>query len=99
MFKFVQGCVDDSRKWGEHVVAVIFKELGLLPNCVSPAVYSGIFNGHLLILVRATDNFFCACEHESAYKDIIAVFKIHWTVHIFCIVNTFFGLHFVSSHD
>jgi hypothetical protein len=32
MFKFVQGRVDASRKWGEHVETVIFTDLGLLLN-------------------------------------------------------------------
>jgi hypothetical protein len=99
MYKFVQGRVDASRKWGEHVEEVIFKELGLLPNRADPAVYSGIFQGHPIILGRATDDFLCACEHESTYKAIIAVFETHWTVHALGIVDTFFGLHFVSSDD
>jgi hypothetical protein len=33
MYKFVQGDVDASCKWGEHVEEMIFQELGLLPNC------------------------------------------------------------------
>jgi hypothetical protein len=32
MFKFVQGRVDASHKWGEHVEEVIFLDLGLIPN-------------------------------------------------------------------
>jgi hypothetical protein len=93
MFNFVQGRVDASRKWGEHVEEVIFKELGLLPNRADPAVYSGIFDGHPVIL------FLCACEHESSYNTIIAIFETHWTVHALGIVDTFFGLYFVSSRD
>jgi hypothetical protein len=98
MYKFVQGRVDASRKWGEHVEEVIFKELGLLPNRADPAVYSGIFQGHPLILGRATDDFLCACEHEATYKAVVAVFETHWTIHALGIVDTFFGLHFVLSN-
>jgi hypothetical protein len=65
MFKFVQGRVDASRKWGEHAEEVIFKELGLLQNCADPAVYSGIFKGHPIILGRVMDDFLFACEHEA----------------------------------
>jgi hypothetical protein len=65
MYKFVQGRVDASRKWGEHVEEMTFKELGLLPNRADPAVYSGMFQGHPVIIGRATDNFLCACQHES----------------------------------
>jgi hypothetical protein len=50
MYKFVQGCVDVSCKWGEHVEDIIFDDLGLLLKCTDPAVYSGIFQGHLIIL-------------------------------------------------
>jgi hypothetical protein len=99
MYKFVQGRVDASRKWGEHIEAVIFTDLGLLPNRADPAVYSGIFQGHAIILGRTTDNFLCACEHESTYQAIVAVFEKRWTVHALGIVDTFFGLHFVSSAD
>jgi hypothetical protein len=99
MFKFVQGRVDASRKWGEHVEEVIFKELGLIPNRADPAVYSGIFQGHPLILGRATDDFLCACQHEATYLAVVAVFETHWKVHALGIVDTFFGLHFVSSDD
>jgi hypothetical protein len=42
MFKFVQGQVDASRKWGEHVEEMNFNKLGLLPNHADPGVYSGI---------------------------------------------------------
>jgi hypothetical protein len=41
----------------------------------------------------------CACEHEATYKAIIEVFEMHWTVRDLGIVDTFFGLHFVSSRD
>jgi hypothetical protein len=37
-------------KWGENVEEVIFNELGLLSNDADPAVYSGIFQAHPLIL-------------------------------------------------
>jgi hypothetical protein len=99
MYKFVQGRVDASRKWGEHVEEVIFKELGLLPNRADPAVYSGIFQGDQVILGRATDDFLCACASEATYKAILIVFEKHWKVHALGIVDTFFGLHFVSSDD
>jgi hypothetical protein len=99
MFKFVQGRVDASRKWGEHVEEVIFKELDLLPNRADPALYSGIYQGHPLILGRATDDFLCACEHEATYIAVVAVFESHWKVHTLGLVDTFFGLHFVSSDD
>jgi hypothetical protein len=99
MYKFVQGRVDASRKWGEHVEQVIFNELGLLPNRADPAVYSGIFQGQPIILGRATDDFLCACANEATYKAIVAVFETHWTVHSLGLVDTFFGLHFVISDD
>jgi hypothetical protein len=50
MFKFVQGHVDASQKWGEHVEEMIFQEIGILPNRADPAVYSGIFQGHPVII-------------------------------------------------
>jgi hypothetical protein len=78
---------------------VIFKELGLLPNRADHAVYSDIFQGEPIILGQATNDFLCACEHESTYKATVAVFKTHWTVHALGIIDTFFGLHFVSSND
>ncbi len=99
IYKFVQGQVDASRKWGEHVEEVIFKELGLLPNRADPAVYSGIFQGHSVILGRATDDFLCACQNEVTYKAIVAVLETHWTVHSLSLVETFFGLHFIPSKD
>jgi hypothetical protein len=99
MYKFVQGRVDASRKWGEHVEGVIFKDLGLIPNRADPAVYSGIFQGKPVILGRATDDFLCACESEATYKAIVTVFESRWTVHALGVVDTFFGLHFVSTKD
>jgi hypothetical protein len=99
MYKFVQGRADVSRKWGEHVEAVIFKELGLVPNRANSAVYFGIFQNHPVIIGRATDDFLCACEHKSTYEAIVKVFKHRWTIHALGIVNTFFGLHFVISAD
>jgi hypothetical protein len=93
MFKFVQGRVDASRKWGEHIEAVIFTDFGLLPNRADPAVYSGIFQGNAVILGQATDDFLCACEHETTYLAIVAVFEQRWTVHALGLVDTFFGLH------
>jgi hypothetical protein len=99
MFKFVQGHADASRKWGEHVEELIFEDLGLLPNQADWAVYSGIFQGHPVILGRATDDFLCACEHEATYKAIVAIFEVRWTVHALGIIDTFFGLHFVSTKD
>jgi hypothetical protein len=77
MYKFVQGRVNASCKWGEHVEEVIFNDLGLLQNCADPAVYSGIFQGHPIILGRAMDDFLCACEHEATYKAIVAIFEAH----------------------
>jgi hypothetical protein len=50
MFKFVQGRVNASRKWGKHVKVVILNELGLVPNCADSAVYSGIFWNHPVII-------------------------------------------------
>jgi hypothetical protein len=41
----------------------------------------------------------CACEHEATYKAIVAVFEARWTVHTLGLVDTFFGLHLVSSKD
>jgi hypothetical protein len=70
-----------------------FNELGLLPNCANPAVYSGIFQGHPVILGRATDNFLCACQHKATYDAMIAVFRKTWTEHALGLVDTFFGLH------
>jgi hypothetical protein len=75
---------------------MIFNKLGLLPNCANPAVYSVIFQGHPLILGRATDDFLCACQHEMTYDAIITVFQKTWTVHALGLVDTFFGLHFVN---
>jgi hypothetical protein len=94
MYKCVRGRVDASRKWGveashkwgEHVKEVIFKDLGLLP-----AVYSGIFQGHPIILGQA--------KHKATYKATVAVFETRWTIHTLGLVNTFFGLRFVSSKD
>jgi hypothetical protein len=43
--------------------------------------------------------FYAHVSMEATYKAIIAVFETHWTVHALCIVDTFFGLHFVSSDD
>jgi hypothetical protein len=51
MYKFVQGYVDTSHKWGgEHAEEMIFNKLGLLLNQADPAVYSDIFQGHPVIL-------------------------------------------------
>jgi hypothetical protein len=36
MYKFVQGRVDASHKWGEHVEELIFDELGLCPIALIP---------------------------------------------------------------
>jgi hypothetical protein len=79
--------------------SIIFKDLGLIPNRADPAVYSGIFQGNPVILGRATDDFLCACESEVTYKAIVTVFESCWTVHALGIVDTFFGLHFVSTKD
>jgi hypothetical protein len=99
MYKFVQGRVDASIKWGEHVEEVIFNELGLLLNRADPAVYAGIFQGHPIILGCATYDFLCACKNEATYKASVAVFETHWTVHSLALVETFFGLHFITSKD
>ncbi len=96
---FVQGRVDASCKWGELVESVIFDDLGLVPNCADPAVYTGFFNHKPVILGRATDDFLCICHDEATYHAMVAVFEKRWTVHSLHLVKEFFGLNFVPSLD
>ena len=99
MNSFVQGRVDASFQWQEHVEPVIFNELALLPNHADPSVYCGLFENAPVILCRATDDFLCLCDSETIYTRIVAVFEKHWTVHTLGQVSTFFGLHIVVSPD
>jgi hypothetical protein len=53
---FVQGRVNASLKWQEHVEPVIFNNLTFLPNRANPSVYCGILNNAHVVLCRATDD-------------------------------------------
>ncbi len=99
MNSFVQGRVDASYKWQEHVEPVIFNDLAFLPNRADPSVYCGLYNGAPVVLCRATDDFLCLCAEEATYHAIVRVFEKHWKVHSLGPVSTFFGLHFVLSRD
>mgnify|MGYP000361726594 CR=1 FL=1 len=99
MNSFVQGRVDASFRWQEHVEPVIFNDLAFLPNRADPSVYCGLFQQTPVVLCRATDDFLCLCANEETYHLIVKVFEKHWTVHSLGVVSTFFGLHFVVSDD
>jgi hypothetical protein len=75
MYKFVQGQVDASRKWGKHVEEVIFKELGLLPNRADPVVYSGIFQGHPIILGLPRMTFYAHAKMKRPTKPLLQSLK------------------------
>jgi hypothetical protein len=96
---FVQGQVDASFKWKEHVEPVIFNDLKFLPNHTDPSVYCGIFHNAPVILCRATDDFLCLYATSETYEQIVKVFENHWIVHSLGQVSTFFGLHFFLSRD
>ena len=78
---FVQGRVDASFKWQEHVEPVSFNDLAFLPNRADPSVYCGIFNDAPIVLCQAIDDFLCLCADEATYHAIVKVFEKHWKVH------------------
>jgi hypothetical protein len=97
MFMFVQGRVDASLMWAIEVEDFLANELKLIANRADPCIYSGIVNGHPVILGRATDDFLCACESVETYDYIVAQFHTKWKIHSLGIVRTFFGLNFVNT--
>jgi hypothetical protein len=96
---FVQGRVDASLMWAIEVEDFLSNELKLIAkNRADPCVYSGIVNGHPVILGRATDDFLCACESVETYDHIVvAQFHTKWKIHSLGIVRAFFGLNFVIT--
>jgi hypothetical protein len=98
IFMFVQGrALDVSLMWAIEVEDFIANGLKLVANRANPCVYSGIVNGHPVILGRATDDFLCACESIETYDYIVTQFCTKWKIHSLGIVRTFFSLNFIIT--
>jgi hypothetical protein len=94
---FVQSRVDVSLMWATELEDFLSNELKLIANRADPCVYSGIVNGHPVILRRATNDFLCACASVETYDYIVTQFRMNWKIHSLGIVRTFFGLNFVIT--
>jgi hypothetical protein len=86
MYKFVQGRVDVSPKWGEHVEEMIFKELSILPNRAYPAVIllsiQVFFKGILSFLVALLTIFYVHVNMNRHMKLFLLLSSTKCGLHI-----------------
>ena len=77
---------------------VLVKELGLVPNRADPCFYSGIIEGEMVLVGRATDDLLIGGS-EKVYRIIHDAMDKHWKIHDKGLAKFFFGNRITQTTD
>ena len=65
----LQGHPESGRLWEEHINKIL-RKIGFKNTTHDRSIYSGVFNGIKVLLLRQVDDFAMACPHEALAEQI-----------------------------